>query len=61
MNKWPQPKEGAMRTQPSMPSQTFLASHRTVADAGYGVAVRVSKRTAIWAGGLSTAGGKLPD
>jgi hypothetical protein len=51
-----------MRTHhPNRPS-TFQARHLTVTDAGHGVAVRVaSKRTAIWAGGLSTVGGKLPE
>ena len=55
-----------MRTPPPNRPITFqatpLASHLTVTDAGHGVAVRVvSKRTAIWAGGLSTVGGKLPE
>ncbi len=41
----------------------FQASHLTVAgavDRGHRRAARVTKRTSIWAGGLSTAGGKLP-
>jgi len=41
----------------------FQASHRMVAsavDRGHDQAARVTKRTLIWAGGLSMAGGKLP-
>jgi hypothetical protein len=41
-----------------------MFSHPAVADhatAGRGPCVQVSKRTRIWAGGLSTAGGKFPN
>ncbi len=44
-------------------SQMFVMSHPVVAkDAvhGTGRVAQVTKRTPIWAGGLSTAGGELP-
>ena len=45
----------------------FVTSHQAVAVvamdavAGRRREARVTKRTPIWAGGLSTAGGKLPE
>jgi hypothetical protein len=42
----------------------FTAQHRMVPAAvacGLGTSALVTKRTRIWAGGLSTAGGTLPE
>jgi len=47
---------------PASSSHMFRMSHVVATDAVYGTGrgAQATKRTPIWAGGLSTAGGKLP-
>jgi hypothetical protein len=64
VGKWGQPKEGVMR-QLSSSTVMFQTSHWLAVDVavcatGANPGAQSSKRTRIWAGGLSTAGGNLP-
>ena len=48
---------------PASSSHLFLMCHRPVANdavCGTGRGAQATKRTPIWAGGLSAAGGELP-
>jgi hypothetical protein len=64
VNKWLQPKEGRMRpatTSTAMfHTSHWLATDVAVCGTGANPGAQSSKRTRIRAGGLSTAGGKLP-